>query len=97
MKRQPAVHEVLEGGWLVRHTHDVELATAMLRHHLVRHERWPAHLARERIDPQRARLQWYRITPCLPGSYGYDEGWAYQYTVAGPGQRGAFPAVEWWL
>lgn len=96
-KRTPEVHYVMDDGWLVRHTHDVDLAANMVRHHLVRNERWTADAARTSITTDRAKVRWYRVTPCLPGSYGDSEGWAYQYTVAEPGGRGAFRAVEWWL
>lgn len=96
-RRAPTVHEVLEGGWLVRHTQDVGLAVNLLRHHLVRNERWSSRNARAAITADAARLRWYRATPCLRGSYGYSEGWKYQYTVAKPGGRGAFRVVEWWL
>lgn len=96
-QRVPEVHYVIEDGWLVRHTHDVELATWLTRHHVVRVERWSAEAARASIRPETARQDWYRVTPCLPNSYGAGEGWAFQYTVAEPGGRGAFPVVEWWL
>lgn len=95
--REPKVYEVLEGGWIVRHTHDVELAAELLHDHLVRDGYYDSReVAAGRFPADKARQCWYRVTPCLPGSYGYDEGWAYQYLVAKPGGRGAFRAVEWW-
>lgn len=95
--RTPEVHYVMDDGWLVRHTHDIDLATKLLQRHLLREERWSAADVRANITADNAATRWYRVTPCLPGSYGEGEGWAYQYTVAKPGGRGAFRAVEWWL
>lgn len=94
-RRVPTVHEVLELGWIVRHTHDMDLALRLLREHLVKAELWDeADTLKWTLDD--ARQVWRRIVPCLPNSFGAGEGWAFAYGHADEGQRGAFPAVEFW-
>lgn len=43
---------------------------------------------------ERARCQYWRKIPCLPSSYGFYEGWAYELRPAEKGKPGAFPGVE---
>lgn len=90
---------------IVRHTHDVELAERLMRQRLLNEygcETWHPGgpgaplidhdcLAEVRVGTPRQR--WVRIVPCLPGSSGDMDGWAFEYRHAdGPG-RGVFPAV----
>lgn len=93
--RQPAVHEVAESGWVVRHTHDVDQARELLVAHCRAQEWWDD----ERVtvwDGVKGRQVWLRIVPCLPNSWGAAEGYAFTYNPAEPHSRGAFRAVEFY-
>lgn len=86
-----------EGEVLVKHTHDLELAeqlarTLLAEENLESDERTPEALAAFRLGT--SIVGHFRVVPCLPGSYGEGEGWAWElHRARGPG-RGAFPAVE---
>ena len=75
---------------IVRHTHDVELATTLMRARLCGECGSPEFGPRETGQP---RLAWIRIVPCLPNSYGAAQDWAFEYRDAQPGSQGAFRAV----
>jgi hypothetical protein len=84
-KREPEVKE-LDGGFLVKHCDDAELAAALVR-------KWAGEND-VRIDPREGKVIWCRILGRLPGSLAEAEGWAWEYRYAeGPG-RGVFRAVE---
>lgn len=93
-KREPVAELGAEDYRIVKFTHDVELAEQLMRAELAREHSSPEWLdSNEEPSVGRPRLEWVRITPCLPNSYGAFEGWRFVYTYAkGPG-RGAFPAV----
>lgn len=79
---------------IVRHTHDIELATKLMQAEL--NQDCGQSYIDEFGPPKVGRpvQVWCRITPCLPNSYGAAEGWAFQYmTDAKPHSRGAFRAV----
>jgi hypothetical protein len=94
-KREPVAEIGAEDYRIVRHTHDVELATTLMVAKLVKEivdVAWPEPLDQIAVSPGRPRQVWMRIVPCLPGSYGDAEGWKFEYRECDQG-RGAFPAV----
>lgn len=94
-ERKPVAVTVAEGGVLVKHTHDVDLAARLARLALAAdYYDDCAAVYLHKPDLGRSRAIWCRIGGILPGSLGEAEGWAWQYHYAdGPG-RGAFRAVE---
>lgn len=103
-KREPVAEVGAEDYRIVRHTHDVELARALMRAKLLEENGCPGDSMsfcqpgeEERCSHPFAlgqpRQVFMRRVYCLPNSYGAWEGWGFQYHDAdGPG-RGAFPAV----
>lgn len=97
VSREPEVHEVGEGGWLVRFTGDVSQAADLLHAHLVAEKQCDdLTQARTRWPATEGRFGWKRVVPALPNSWAAAEGYAFYYQDAEPGARGAFRAVEWW-
>lgn len=107
MPKPPVAEFGAEYFRIVRHTHDVELATKLMGDKLLADGCPVYSLADARAgiqhtcgDPCRAEIRigtphlvWCRIVPALPGSFAESEGWRFAYmTDAKPG-RGAFPAV----
>jgi hypothetical protein len=78
MTRPPKAHEADGHGIIVHCTHDIELATELVRPWYGEH-------------PPRPVRTWLRTNPCRPDN---PEGWAFIYAPANPGERGAFAAVE---
>lgn len=89
-KREPVAEIGAEDYRIVRHTHDVDLATKLMRARLDEEYGPPEFGPREVGTPWQA---WIRIVPCLPNSYGAGEGWKFEYRHAKPHARGAFRAV----
>lgn len=85
-KRKPEAIELSDGALcLVKHTHDLELATNLAAEKLGLHAN---------VLEGRGRAVWCRILGPIPGSLAEAEGWAWEYrTYPGP-SRGVFPAVE---
>jgi hypothetical protein len=96
----PTVLPLAEGGYLVKHTDDVDKARWLVQKWVARDQYgddFKQHLTpaqvRE-ISVGKARPIYCRITPCLPSSYGAREGWAWSYHCTdGPG-KGVVKAVE---
>jgi hypothetical protein len=87
-KREPVAVVLTDGGVLVKHTHDIKLATRLADEALAAEYGRPCTVVG-------GRAIWCRITHCLPNSWGAGEGWRWAYHYAtGPG-RGVFPAVEY--
>jgi hypothetical protein len=88
VKREPVAELGADGYRIVRRTHDVELAEKLMRELLSQDTgepyTWPLG------KPEKT---WIRIVPCLPGTLGHGEGWAFEYQQARAGSRGAFRAV----
>lgn len=92
--RTPVAELGCEDYRIVKFTHDVGLATELMRTRLNEEYRTP-------VDPEpfrdknvgKPRLAWIRIVPCLDSSYGAAEGWAFEYQPARANTRGAFRAV----
>jgi hypothetical protein len=106
-KREP-VAEIAAGEYrIVRHTHDVELASRLMRAKLLSDYGCPGDGTADGFCPPdhtdddcphdphvgTPRREWMRIVHCLPGSFGDGEGWSFEYQNAEPGTRGAFRAV----
>lgn len=95
-KRLPLAEVGDDGYLLVRHTHDVELARALMRSALSDSYWEPNEAAGKAALEQRliAPFQiWVRIVNALPNSFAAAEGWPYQYVEQKSPSRGAFPAV----
>lgn len=107
-KREPVAELGYEDFRIVRHTHDVELADRLMRDKILAEEgcqqQYMAAMAgtphtcsdecRALVVVGKPVQVWARVAPCLPGSYGDSDGWAYTFHYAnGPGP-GAFRAVE---
>lgn len=91
-KREPEALPLTEGGWLVKHTHDLDLAARLVRAGLVKEEGLTEdEAAAVKLDP---RPIWCRILGALPGSCAEAEGWGWEYRHASGPARGAFRAVE---
>jgi hypothetical protein len=88
-KRDPEAVLIADGGVLVKHTHDLELATRLARTALTSEA-----AAEDEVHVPVGRAIWCRIMGCLPNSYGAWEGWAWHYDHAPGPARGVFPAVE---
>lgn len=89
-KKTPAACLLDEGAALVKHTHDIDLATTLVKQAVAEDGDWTA----DEIVPTNPRVIWCRIINTLPGSWAEAEGYAWTYAAApGPG-RGVFPAVE---
>jgi len=94
-QRAPVAEIGAEDYRIVRHTHDLELATELMQSKL-NSECSPMDL-KDFGPPHvgRPRRVWCRIVPALPNSHAAGEGWAYSYSIdAKPGTPGVFPAVE---
>jgi hypothetical protein len=91
--REPVAEIGAEDYRIVRHTHDVELATELMQAELNRD--YGQECVAEFGEPAVGRpvQVWCRITPCLPNSFGASEGWSSAYTYAEPHSRGSFRAV----
>lgn len=97
-KREPVAVTLAEGGVLVKHTDDVDLADRLARELLITDQ----DIDRDELTEQEyagllptGRPIWCRILGRLPGSLAEAEGWAWEYRhVSGPG-RGVFQAVEY--
>jgi hypothetical protein len=94
---------MLEDGYLVKHTHDVDKAKWMVQKAVAKKcwgDDFRTKLTRKQVTeipvgPGKAIH--CRIAPCLPHSDGARAGWAWQYFVTdGPG-RGVIQAVEFEL
>lgn len=109
-KREPVAVLGAEDYRIVKYTHDVELATRLMRDRLVAEYGCPRYGAPEGckdfapgptkcphdVSVGRPRQTYVRIQGALPGSYAESEGWSYAYhEYVDPG-RGAFPAVVFW-
>jgi hypothetical protein len=95
-KREPVAEIGAEDYLIVRHTHDVDLATRLMRAKLIEeYVREMGALADDDYapDPGKGRPEWIRIVPALPNSYAAAEGWEFTYATAKPHSSGAFPAV----
>lgn len=97
-RREPTAVYLSEGdGVLVKHTQDVELAAQLARAEIAAQELPSSERTPEvvgAIQLGRPRVGWYRITHCLPSSWGAGEGYAWTYWPTTGPTRGAFPAVE---
>jgi hypothetical protein len=88
-RREPSVVEIDECGLLVKHTHDVELATKLAREWVERSEDYGD-------LPGPARCVWVRIITALPSSWAAGEGYAWRIEPGEPGERGVFRAVQFY-
>jgi hypothetical protein len=92
---------------IVRHTHDVDLATRLMRAEILKEhgcpggDTWDDHCPDFRGDDclHDVRLGkpvqvWVRIVPALPNSWAASEELDYTFNPAEPASRGAFRAVE---
>jgi hypothetical protein len=106
-KHEPVAEIGVEDYRIVRHTHDVELATKLMRSKLIAYYGCPGDgkspdgFCRPFDSPDcphphalgRPQLEWIRIVPALPGTFAESEGWKFTYQPTKPHARGAFPAV----
>jgi hypothetical protein len=104
-RRQPVAEIGAEDYRIVRHTHDVDLATRLMRAEELRAygcpgDGWNYCEDLRNPDCPHARVfgkpvpVWVRIIPALPNSWAASEGLHYTYNPAKPHTRGAFKAVE---
>lgn len=104
-RRQPVAEIGDEDYRIVRHTHDVDLATRLMRDRMVaelgclrRTFQDTLHTCTDECldeyDPGKPVPVWVRIVPALPNSWAASEGLHYTYNPAKPHTRGAFKAVE---
>ena len=94
-KRKPEALMTADGAWLVKHTHDIDLAAQLVRAAIV--EGYYADCGAvylRKPDAGQGRAIWCWIGGPLPGSLAQAEGWAWQYHYADAPRRGVFPAVE---
>ena len=103
--REPVAEIGAEDYFIVRHTHDVELATRLMRAELLEANGCPGEewtFCKDFHDPgcpHDFRLGkpvqvWVRIVPALPNTYAAAEGLTATFNPAEPGSPGAFRAVE---
>lgn len=78
---------------IVRHTHDIEDAKAIMATKLVNEGLKPDEVVR-RLRLHQPVQVWVRIVPALPNSWAASEGLRYTFNPAEPGSPGAFRAVE---
>lgn len=81
---------------IVRHTHDVELATQLMTERLraeLREEYWPDPAPPTAFNLGTPKKVYVRIQGAIPGSQAEAEGWSYAYHEYSEPGRGAFPAV----
>jgi hypothetical protein len=88
-RREPEA-VLVEGGVLVKHTHDVEVAERLARAAVAQQNDVPE--AEVTLTPP--LVIWCWIGGVLPGSIGEAEGWGWQYHHADGPRRGVFRAVE---
>lgn len=105
--REPVAVLGLEDFRIVKFTHDVEVAAKLMRKKLWEENGCPGDVTGgfctpfgrddcphwETASPGSHYLDWIRIVPCLPNSYGAMDGWAFEYQAAKANSRGAFKAV----
>jgi hypothetical protein len=106
-QRAPGAEVGAEDYRIVRHTHDVELATKLMRAALLAATGCPGDglspdgFCKPLNNPDcphpfalgNPQQEWIRIVPALPNSFAAFEGWKFTYSPAKPHSRGAFPAV----
>lgn len=91
--RKPVARLYTDGGGVVTRCSDPTEARQALIAALAEDDLYDAAALAEKFPIESAYVTRGRIVYCLPGSYGYDEGWLWQFH---PGTgRGSTPAVEW--
>jgi hypothetical protein len=89
-KKTPVALCLEDGIVLVKHTHDVDLATKLAKQAYAEGSDWSP----GDILLSKPNVIWCRIINALPGSHAEDEGWSWSYAAAPGPNRGVFPAVE---
>lgn len=90
MRRDPEAVVGADDYLIVTHTHEIELATFLMRGELTMLGRGTDSIARRLARPV---TRYVRKVPALPNSYAAAEGWPYAFIEQEHPASGAFPAV----